>query len=50
MDGPVEGCELRPLTGIHDLGRAELVARIVQRFDAAVSIKRVGDAPSKICT
>ena len=45
--GPGEGRELRPLIGVHDLGRAELVDRLVQRFDAEVSLQGVGDAPSQ---
>ena len=39
--GPGEGRELRPLIGVHDLGRAELVDRLVQRLDAEVSFQRV---------
>ena len=36
---PGEGRELRPLIGIHDLGRAELVDGFVQRFDAVVGLQ-----------
>ncbi|MGR3360065.1 MAG: hypothetical protein ACU0DE_03185, partial [Paracoccus sp. (in: a-proteobacteria)] len=39
--------ELRPLIGVHDLGRAEAVGRLVQRFDAEAGFQRVGDAPSQ---
>ncbi len=35
--GPSEGCELRSLIGVHDLGRAELVDRLVQSLDAKVA-------------
>ena len=35
----------RPLISVHDLGRTELVDRLVQRFDAEVSLKRVEDTP-----
>ena len=45
--GPGEGRELRPLIGVHDLGRAELVDRLVQRFDAEVSLQRVGYPPGQ---
>ncbi len=45
--GPGEGRELRPLIGVHDLGRAEAVGRLVQRFDAEAGFQRVGDAPSQ---
>jgi hypothetical protein len=43
---PGEGRELRPLIGVHDLGRAELVDRLVQRLDAEVGLKRVRYPPS----
>lgn len=39
---PDEGCELRSLIGIHDLGRAELEFDLVQRFDPEVGFQRVG--------
>ena len=42
--GPVEGCELGALIGVHDFGRTELVDRLVQRFEAEVRLQRVGDA------
>lgn len=45
--GPGEGRELRPLDGIHDLGRAEAVDRLVQRLDAKVGFERVRDAPGQ---
>lgn len=44
---PGEGRELRPVIGVHDLGRAELVDRLVQRFDAEVSLQRVGYPPGQ---
>jgi hypothetical protein len=39
--GPGEGRELRPLIGVHDLRRAELLDRLVQRLDAEVSLQGV---------
>lgn len=39
--GPGEGCELAALIRVHDLGRAELVDRLVQRLDAEVRLPRV---------
>ncbi len=45
--GPGKGRELRPLIGVHDLGRAELVDRLIQRFDAEVSLKRVRYTPGQ---
>jgi len=39
--GPVEGRELAALDGVHDLGRAEPMDRLVQRFDAEVGFQRV---------
>jgi hypothetical protein len=42
--GPVEGSELTALVGVHDLGRAELVDRLVQRLEAELGLQRVGDA------
>ena len=39
--GPDEGRELAALVGVHDLGRAELVDRLVQRLDAKVGFQRV---------
>lgn len=39
--GPVEGCELATLVGIHDLGRAKLVDRFVQRLEAEVGLQGV---------
>ena len=45
--GPVEGGELRSLIRVHDLGRAELVDRLVQRLDAELGLERVGDASGK---
>ena len=41
--GPGEGRELRPLVGVHDLGRAEPVDGLVQRLDAEVGFQRVGE-------
>ena len=38
---PGEGRELRPLIGVHNLGRTELVDRLVQRLDAEVGFQRV---------
>jgi hypothetical protein len=35
------------LIGVHDLGSIELVDRLVQRFDAEVSLKRVRYTPSQ---
>lgn len=41
---PGEGCELAALICIHDLGQAELVDGLVQRFDTEVRFQRVRDA------
>jgi hypothetical protein len=35
------------MIGVHDLRRAELVDRLVQRLDAEVRLQRVGDASSQ---
>lgn len=43
--GPCKGCELATLIGVHDVGRAELVYRLVQRIDAEVCFQRVRDTP-----
>ena len=45
--GPIKGGELAALVGIHDLGRAELMDRLVQRLEAEVGLQRVGDAPGQ---
>lgn len=45
--GPGEGRELRSLIGIHDLGRAELMDRLVHGLDAEVGFQRVRDAPGQ---
>ena len=45
--GPGEGGELAALIRIHDLGRPELVDRLVQRLEAEVGLQRVGDAPGQ---
>lgn len=45
--GPGEGPELRPLIGVHDLGRAERVDRLVQRLDADLSLQRVRCPPGQ---
>jgi len=45
--GPGKGRELAALVGIHDLGRAELVDRLVQRLDAEVGLQRVRYPPSQ---
>ena len=45
--GPVEGCELGALIGVHDLGRAKAMDRLVQGFEAKVGLQRVGDAPGQ---
>lgn len=45
--GPSEGRELRALVAVHDLGRPEAMARLVQSFDAEVHFQRVRDAPSQ---
>jgi hypothetical protein len=37
---PVEGCDLRPLIGVVDLGRVELVDRLVQRPKPELSRQR----------
>lgn len=44
---PYEGGELADLICVHNLGRAEPVDRLVQRFDAKVSLKGVRHAPSQ---
>ena len=44
---PVKGRELRPMVGVHDLGRAKLVDGFVQRFEAELGLKRVRDAPGQ---
>ena len=45
--GPGEGRELRSLICIHDLGRAEPVSSIVQRFDAEARLQRVRYPPGQ---
>ena len=45
--GPVEGRELATLISIHDLGRTELVDGLIQRLEAEVGLKRVGDPPGQ---
>ena len=45
--GPVEGCELRPLIRVHDLGRAELVDGLVQRRNAELGLQRVRYPPGQ---
>lgn len=45
--GPVEGRELTALDGVHDLGRAELVDRLVQRLKAELGFKRVRYPPGQ---
>lgn len=35
------------MLNVHDLGRAELVERLVQRLDAEVGFQRVRDAPGQ---
>ncbi len=45
--GPGEGRELAALIRVHDLGRAELVDGLVQRFDAEVGLQRVRDPPGQ---
>lgn len=43
--GPGEGRELAALIRVHDLGRAELVDGLVQRFNAEVGLQGVRDQP-----
>ena len=45
--GPGEGRELRSLIGVHDLGRAERVDRLVQGLDAEVGFQGIRDAPGQ---
>lgn len=45
--GPDEGCELRSLVGVHDLGRPELVDGLIQRFDTEVSLQGVRYPPGQ---
>ena len=45
--GPVEGCELAALFGIHDFGRAELADGLVQGLEAGLGLQRVGYPPGQ---
>ena len=45
--GPGEGRELRSPIGVHDLGRAEAVNRLVKRLGAEVRFRLVRDAPGQ---
>ena len=44
---PREGRELGSLICVHDLGRAELMNGLVQRFDAEVGLQGVRDPPGQ---
>ena len=44
---PGEGRELAALIRVHDLRWSEAVDRLIQCFDAEVSLKRVGDTPGQ---
>lgn len=44
-EGPIEGCELAPLAGIHDFWRPKLVDGLVPRREAELRLQRVRYPP-----